>query len=98
MSESRMLRLFIPARTTEDSMCNTSLALSVAASLCALTQSALADETGTVTGAVGGAAAGAMVGGPVGAIVGGPVRRLPARIAQPSPRQQRGDDPPMERR
>ena len=52
-------------------MRNGILALSVAASLCAFTQSALSDEAGAVTGAVGGAAAGAVVGGPVGAVVGG---------------------------
>ena len=51
-------------------MSNSILALSAAVLLCALTQSAFADENGTVAGAIGGAAAGAVVGGPVGAIVG----------------------------
>jgi len=45
--------------------------LSAAVLLCASSQIAFADESGTVTGAVGGAVAGAVVGGPVGAVVGG---------------------------
>ena len=54
-------------------MRNGILALSVAASLCAFTQSALSDEAGAVTGAVGGAAAGAVVGGVGGAAIGNSV-------------------------
>jgi hypothetical protein len=39
--------------------------------ICASTQFAFADESGTVGGAVGGATVGAAVGRPVGAVVGG---------------------------
>ncbi len=47
------------------------LILSGAALIFASSQIAFADESGTVTGAVGGAVAGAVVGGPGGAVVGG---------------------------
>lgn len=52
-------------------MSGTILALSTVALLCASSQIAFADESGTITGGVGGAVAGAVVGGPVGAVVGG---------------------------
>jgi hypothetical protein len=55
----------------ENAMSKPLLALSAAALICASTQIASANESGTVTGAVGGAVAGAVVGGPVGAVVGG---------------------------
>jgi hypothetical protein len=60
-----------PPRRKQEFVMRTLLAISSVAMLCALTQTAFADEAGAVTGGIGGAAAGAAVGGPVGAVVGG---------------------------
>ena len=65
------LPLALPPEPKEPQMSKGILALAAALLICASTQFAFADESGTVGGAVGGAAVGAAVGGPVGAIVGG---------------------------